>query len=138
MKVVDKKLYAQVKAEADAKFIALTSIYKSAWIVRQYKKRGGLFEEDSKPNTKTGLLRWFEEKWINLNKPGSACGRPHANTRGEYPLCRPTVKVTDATPVLAQELNKKDLQEAKKRKQQLKNKGRLPKIQGLATKSTAS
>jgi hypothetical protein len=35
----NKKLYDQVKKEADAKFLAPTSVYKSAWIIREYKKK---------------------------------------------------------------------------------------------------
>ena len=69
----DASLYSTVKKDADAKFLAKTSIYKSAWIVREYKKRGGTFE-DSKDENK-GLLRWFKEKWVDLNRPGQPCGR---------------------------------------------------------------
>lgn len=36
-------LYATVKKEADAKFDK-PSAYKSAWIVREYKRRGGTYE----------------------------------------------------------------------------------------------
>ena len=38
--VMDKEspIYIEVKKEADAKFNSPTGIYKSAWIVREYKK----------------------------------------------------------------------------------------------------
>jgi hypothetical protein len=119
----DKELYAQVKAEADNKFLAPTSAYKSAWIVREYKKRGGKFEDEKNP--KAGLLRWFKEKWVDINRPGEACGRPEATAKGTYPLCRPTVKVTNKTPKLKQELSPKDIEKANKKKQKIKNKGKL-------------
>lgn len=37
----DKELYARVKAEAKAKFDVYPSAYANAWLVREYKKRGG-------------------------------------------------------------------------------------------------
>lgn len=37
----NKKLYARVKAEAKRKFDRWPSAYGSAWLVREYKKRGG-------------------------------------------------------------------------------------------------
>ena len=101
----DSKLYAQVKAEADAKFLAPTSIYKSAWIVREYKKRGGVYDS-SKKDAKQGLLRWFKEKWVDTNRGNAPCGRKKASTKGTYPLCRPTVRVTKDTPTLKQEIEK--------------------------------
>jgi len=122
----NKQLYACVKGEADKKFLAPTSAYKSAWIVREYKKRGGIFRD--KPNPNEGLLRWFKEKWVNINRPGEACGREKASVKGTYPLCRPSVFVTKDTPTLKQELSKKVLVVANKEKQKLKNKGRLTKI----------
>ena len=35
------KLYARVKAEAKRKFDVYPSAYANAWLVREYKKRGG-------------------------------------------------------------------------------------------------
>ena len=37
----DPALYARVKAEAKAKFDVYPSAYANAWLVREYKKRGG-------------------------------------------------------------------------------------------------
>jgi hypothetical protein len=37
----DPELYARVKAEAKAKFDVYPSVYANAWLVREYKKRGG-------------------------------------------------------------------------------------------------
>jgi hypothetical protein len=40
----NKALYNRIKAEARKKFKAFPSAYASAWIVREYKKRGGTYE----------------------------------------------------------------------------------------------
>jgi len=37
------KLYATVKAAAKRKFDVFPSAYASAWLVREYKKRGGKY-----------------------------------------------------------------------------------------------
>jgi len=39
----NKSLYNRVKGEAKSKFKAFPSAYASAWIVREYKKRGGTY-----------------------------------------------------------------------------------------------
>ncbi len=40
----DPKLYARVKMEAKKKFRVFPSAYASAWIVKEYKKRGGKYK----------------------------------------------------------------------------------------------
>jgi hypothetical protein len=117
---VDARLYQQVKSEADKKFLAPTSIYKSAWIVKTYKRRGGTFKD--KQDADKGLLRWFREKWVDLNRPGEACGRSKATTKGVYPLCRPSIRVTKETPRLASEIGNAAMKKAKKEKQKVKQK----------------
>ena len=42
--VVNKVLYAAVKAAAKRKFKVFPSAYASAWLVREYKKRGGKYK----------------------------------------------------------------------------------------------
>jgi len=44
----DPALYARVKAEAKAKFDVYPSAYANAWLVREYKKRGGGYRKVSK------------------------------------------------------------------------------------------
>ena len=41
----NKKLYASVKAAAKKKFKSWPSAYGSAWLVREYKKRGGTYSK---------------------------------------------------------------------------------------------
>jgi len=129
----DPQLYAKVKAEADRLFLAPTSAYKSGWIVRTYKDRGGKYKSQSQtPNKKqekvpTGLKRWFAEKWINLRskQPDQPCGRPRATEKGIYPLCRPSIRVTKDTPVTASELTQKQIASAKRKKQAIKQHGHI-------------
>ena len=49
---VNKALYARVKAEAKRKFKVYPSAYANAWLVREYKKRGGGYTIANKPKTK--------------------------------------------------------------------------------------
>ena len=39
----NKKLYAKVKAEAKKKFKVWPSAYGSAWLTKEYKRRGGKY-----------------------------------------------------------------------------------------------
>lgn len=135
----DKQLYATVKAEADKKFLAPTSVYKSAWIVAEYKKRGGIYKEDGK---KKGLTQWFKEKWVDLERPQKdkkgrvvgyeACGRPNASAKGTYPLCRPSKRVNKTTPMTVAEVLKpsphndiKPLRAVEREKQKVKHRGHI-------------
>ena len=127
-KPIDKELYAKVKSEADQKFLAPTSAYKSAWIVREYKKRNGRYQPQAISKQSHGLLRWFKEKWVDITnprKPNEPCGRKKASTDGVYPVCRPSVKVTKETPKTIGELKANVVEKAVREKQQLKNRGRL-------------
>jgi len=95
---LNSKLYATVKKEADGKFAAPTSAYKSAWLVREYKKRGGTYSKSSTTRPNTGLTKWFGERWVDLTRPilnskdqvtgWKPCGRAKAQG-GPYPYCRP-------------------------------------------------
>lgn len=124
----DERLYAKVKAEADKKFLAPTSVYKSAWIVAEYKKRGGIYIED---NQKRGLTQWFKEKWVDLERPRrngkgyEECGRAKATTKGTYPLCRPSKRVNATTPKTVAEIDKSNLKTLERAKQKLKHRGRV-------------
>lgn len=126
----DKKLYNYVKRLADKKFQSKSGIYKSSWIVRTYKSLGGKYI-GTKPK-KSGLKRWYKEKWVNLNKPirdkndkiigYEQCGRKKIEEKGKYPLCRPSIRVSPKTPKTYGELTKKSIQKAKKEKQKVKGK----------------
>lgn len=124
----DKKLYEYVKKLADKKFKSKTGIYKSSWIVQEYKRLGGTYI-GSKPR-KSGLKRWYKEKWINLNKPilnksgkiigYEECGRKKIEEKGKYPLCRPSIRVSKKTPRTYSQISKRSIQKAKREKQKVK------------------
>ncbi len=126
----NKKLYAQVKADADKKFLAPTSAYKSAWIVAEYKRRGGVYAEDG---DKRGLTQWFKEKWVDLERPKKngkgyePCGRSAASAHGIYPVCRPSKRVAKDTPDTVSDVsrNKRKLVATMQEKQRIKHKGRV-------------
>jgi hypothetical protein len=122
-KPIDIQLYNKIKLLADKKFIAPTSIYKSSWIVREYKKAGGKYTENFKNKGLSGLKRWYLEKWVDLNRPivkqgkivgYKPCGR-NVNTK-VYPLCRPSIRINSKTPKTYQELSKSIINAAKKKK----------------------
>ena len=48
----NKALYARVKAEAKRKFDVYPSAYANAWLVREYKKRGGTYKKVTSGGTK--------------------------------------------------------------------------------------
>tara|TARA_X000000950_G_scaffold1680_1_gene1833 strand:+ start:16880 stop:17065 length:186 start_codon:yes stop_codon:yes gene_type:complete len=48
----DKALYARVKAAAKKKFKVYPSAYANAWLVREYKKRGGKYKTVSTKKAK--------------------------------------------------------------------------------------
>ena len=52
---VNKALYSRVKAEAKRKFAVYPSAYANAWLVREYKKRGGTYRTGTK---KRGKKEW--------------------------------------------------------------------------------
>jgi hypothetical protein len=120
----DQRLYDKVKREANKKFGSPTGVYRSSWIVREYKKRGGKYK-GSRPKS-SGLKRWYKEKWVDLKRPikdrksgkirgYESCGRSSAK-KGKYPLCRPTLRISSKTPKTYKELGKKAVSKAKRKK----------------------
>ena len=139
----DKDLYKRVKKMADKKFQAKTGIYKSSWIVSEYKRLGGKYIGKKPKNS--GLKRWYKEGWVDLNRPiknpngkvigYKPCGRkslplykgilksPGKNQK--YPLCRPTKRVTFSTPKTFREISKRDIASAKREKQKIRHTGNI-------------
>lgn len=107
--VENQALYEKAKMIADEKYLK-SSAYKSGFIVKTYKEMGGTYKDDDKPVL---LKRWFEEKWEDIG------GK-------DYPVFRPTVKVTSKTPKLVSELNKGDLKKQIDLKQKIRGKKNLP------------
>lgn len=131
--VINKDIYKYVKKLADKKFKSKTGIYKSSWIVKEYKKRGGKYK--NKIKNKSGLYRWYKEKWVDLNRPiknasgkiigYESCGRKNIKKNQNYPLCRPTYKISKDTPITYKELTKKSISKAKREKKKIKHKGNI-------------
>jgi hypothetical protein len=125
----DRGLYAKVKRAANARFLAPTSAYKSAWIVREYKKQGGKYAGPPPPRS-AGLRRWFKEKWVDVRRGDKPCGRSSAKAKHKqasqaYPFCRPTVRVSKDTPTLLRDLSPAQVARALKRKSQVRESGRV-------------
>ena len=93
-------LYSRVKAAAKRKCKIFPSAYASAYIVREYKKRGGTYT--GKKSKRKGIARWMREKWTTQD--GSPCGSK--KFKG-VKKCRPTVRISKETPVTWQELKAK-------------------------------
>jgi hypothetical protein len=53
----NKALYSRVKAEAKRKFAVYPSAYANAWLVREYKKRGGTYRKANDGGTKKAKKR---------------------------------------------------------------------------------
>jgi hypothetical protein len=135
---LDKTLYEIVKREANKKFKSPSGVYRSSWIVREYKKRGGKYKGVKKSSE--GLSRWFREKWVDLNSPirsksngrnrskvigYRSCGRSRQSSHGKYPLCRPTHKITYQTPKTWKSISKRSISKAKRYKSRVRSKGRV-------------
>lgn len=130
----NKALYNYVKQLANKKFKSKSGIYRSSWIVREYKKRGGRYS--GKKTSSKGLKRWYKEKWVDLNRPirnskgkiigYKSCGRSKIKgSKGKYPLCRPSRRVNKGTPRTYQSISSKSIKKAKREKSRIKHKGNI-------------
>lgn len=88
----DKALYDEIKSQIYEKN-RKHSLYRSAQVVREYKRRGGEFEEKALPLM--NINKWFNQKWLSANdyyhdNKEVPCGNSDTQAKyGEYPLCRP-------------------------------------------------
>lgn len=107
--ILNPSLYAIAKAEADKKYIK-SSAYKSGYIVKLYKSMGGSYADDNKPKN---LERWFKEDWKDIGNK-------------EYPVYRPTKKISKDTPLTINEISASNLKKQITLKQKIKGKSNLP------------
>ena len=97
---LDVKLYEAVKREAKRRFQRWPSAYGSAWLVKEYARRGGTFEEERRGPKRDGVHRWMKEQWIQvlpaLESPPRivACGDPRRSGKA----CRPLRRISPRTP----------------------------------------
>jgi len=100
---VNKKLYNSIKKQIKTKSKVWPSAYASGRLVRTYKSKGGKYRCSF-----GSLDRWFKEKWVNVCKNNSPCGRTKSSWK-RYPYCRPSVRVNKNTPKTAGEIGKAKL-----------------------------
>lgn len=75
------ELYARVKAEAKAKFRVYPSVYANAWLVREYKKRGGTYRISKEGEVTTSSMG------SGIKNPTQGYGRQTAQRkRGRKPF----------------------------------------------------
>jgi len=104
---MSKILNPSIMAKAKAKYSGMKhSAYKSGLVVKEYKKLGGKYG-GTKPK-KTGLSRWFKEKWRNQR------GGIGYKKKGD--IYRPTKRITKKTPTTIKELKKTEIKKAIKEK----------------------
>jgi len=106
---LDMELYDAVKQRAD-EIYTKPSAYKSGYIVRTYKSLDGKYREDNEPKK---LKRWYKERWEDVGDK-------------DYPVYRPTVRVNKDTPLLASEIDPKNLKKQIETKQKIKGFKNLP------------
>ena len=102
-------LYNKIKQEAESIYIK-PSAYKSGWIVKEYKRRGGKYKGTKTDN---GLTRWFLEDWKDVGNK-------------DYPVYRPTKRINKETPLTINEINKTNLMKQILLKQKIKGSKNLP------------
>jgi hypothetical protein len=112
---INLELYNIVKKEAD-RIYSKPSAYKSGYIVKEYKKRGG---EYSGKKTNTGLTRWYKEQWKDIGNKS-------------YPVYRPTKRITKDTPLTAEEIDPVQAVKQIALKQKIRGNQNLPKFEGGA------
>lgn len=115
---LNMELYNNVK-EKIMKSYKKNSAFASGAIVKEYKRQGGKYKEDGK---KKNLKRWFDEKWIDIN--------PLIGIKNDdaYPVFRPTIKVSEKTPTILQDIPVERLKQQYRLKQKIKGDKNLPKF----------
>ena len=118
----DEKIYNTVKKKI-YKEQPKHSAYRSGTVVKEYKKRFtkkyGKRKSPYKGNKtkKSGLKRWFDEKWVNQ--------RGEVGYKNMNDIYRPTFRITKKTPTTHGELSKKQIKRARTEKYR---KGRVSKF----------
>ena len=109
---VNKKLYEQAKAEVYPRY-KKPSAYRSGALIKRYKELGGKFKEaNGRP-----LARWFKEDWKDIG------GK-------DYPVYRPTKRISKDTPLTASELDPENLKLQIAEKQKIKGRKNLKPFKG--------
>jgi hypothetical protein len=86
------------------------SAYRSGQLVKKYKEIGGTYSGEK---DKDGLTRWFKEEWKDIGNK-------------EYPVFRPTKRITKDTPLTPDEIKPSNLKQQIALKQEIKGDANLP------------
>lgn len=107
------ELWAKAKRAVKARVKTWPSAYASGQVVQEYKRLGGGYKGARRDGD---LARWYKERWVDVCAwpKVEACGEPG----GPKPYCRPSKRVSKATPVTVQEMSAADRKKmcAKKRR----------------------
>ena len=104
---LNKKLYERAKAEVYPRY-KKPSAYRSGAVVKRYKDLGGKFKDSNgRP-----LARWFKEEWKDVGNQ-------------EYPVYRPTKRISKDTPLTPSEIDPENLQLQIEEKQKIRGDSNL-------------
>lgn len=92
-KVLDPVLYERAKRIVYGQY-KKASAFRSGALVKKYKELGGRYSGPLKE--KTALSRWYQEDWKDVG------GK-------DYPVFRPTKRVTKETPLTVREIDPTNL-----------------------------
>ena len=106
---LNPSLWEEVKAYTRTRF-PKWSAYASGFASKIYKERGGKWEDDGKGRP---LKRWFKEVWTDVG------GK-------DYPVYRPTKRVSKKTPLTASEISPTNLRKQTALKQRIRGEKNLP------------
>jgi hypothetical protein len=110
---LNPSLWNEVKAYTRTRF-PKWSAYASGFAAKIYKDRGGKWEDDGKGRP---LKRWFKEVWTDVG------GK-------DYPVYRPTKRVSKDTPLTASEVSPENLRKQTALKQKIRGEKNLPAFVG--------
>jgi len=118
---LNKELYEKAK-ELVYPLYDKPSAFRSGAVIKKYKELGGEFKDDGE----RPLERWFKEEWKDIADK-------------EYPVFRPTKRVSEDTTLTPEEIDPKNLKEQIELKQEIKGEQNLPafKAKGGAIKLEA-
>ncbi len=105
----DPALYEKAKAIVNKSY-PKHSAYRSGAYVKKYKEMGGEYEDE--PDGKRPLARWFKEDWKDVGNK-------------EYPVYRPTKRVSKETPLTPEEIDPENLKLQIEEKQKIRGERNL-------------
>jgi len=105
---VKKKVYKTYKTPSAYRSGALVKAYKAAFVDKYGPSTSPYVGSGEKP-----LKRWFMEEWRDVGNR-------------EYPVYRPTLRISEKTPLTISEISPSNLKSQIALKQKIKSKKNLP------------